>query len=798
MNPVPAAFKVANPASPADRAVPPCRSLLWRPVVRLASVGLACLSLEGGRARAQTAVNSPVAAQQSTPSVATGTAPGATTPAQSGALETITVTSERRSQSAQSVGSSISVISGRTLAARNVNNVFDLQYLTPSLQVTPQFGSGQPSFAIRGLGFSDYASNNAPTVGIYMDEVAYPVPFATEGTMFDIQRVEVLRGPQGTLYGRNTTGGAINYILNKPTRTLTGGLDVQYGRFDAAKVNGYVAGPLGDRVQFRLSGETQQGGAWQHNRDGDGSMLGDVDRSGLRLIVDAEATDTLKVEVNLHGSHDRSDGSGEHLYAPLTALNGFFPLTYPVYPADTDRYATAWGASPSFAREIGIQTDTKPFRHLDTGGVSVRADQTLSFATLTDLISYDYAQRTEYDNFDAFAGGVADVYYNSRANVFANELRLTSLDAGRLSWVGGIYYSNQYLNDNYRSGFQDIYGLDGDVQYSQTVNTISGFGQANYKLTPALTAIGGLRIEHEQRDLNDFSSYFISDGAITNPNNSVGPQSTSFTEPSGKAELEYSPLHDDMVYASVSRGVKSGGFTTYNSGSPETSTAPFKPERLWAYEVGNKLELPAQHLRFNLSAFYYDYHDQQIQSATVNAQTGLVGAIVNAPKSHLYGGEFEANWSPIRNLTLTQGGGWATGQFDVFESVLTAVRVNGVYVGVFGDRKGDSLPAPKITLNGSISYRWDLGRFDLLTGADYSLRSTYRSLFGSLYDVAGYTLVNANATLSPKGGRWSLSAFGQNILDKQYDVDRNFFVAGDDVALAGLPATWGVRASVNF
>ncbi len=126
------------------------------------------------------------------------------------------------------------------------------------------------------------------------------------------------------------------------------------------------------------------------------------------------------------------------------------------------------------------------------------------------------------------------------------------------------------------------------------------------------------------------------------------------------------------------------------------------------------------------------------------------------------------------------------------------MRVRGVYVGVFGDRKGDSLPAPKITLNGSISYRWELGRFDLLTGADYSLRSTYRSLFGSLYDVAGYTLVNANVTLSPKGGRWSLSAFGQNILDKQYDVDRNFFVAGDDVALAGLPATWGVRASVNF
>ena len=740
------------------------------------------------------------------PATAPGTAPGTAVakpkPADAGqaapesGLEQITVTSERRTQSAQSVGSSISVISGKTLAAHNVNNVFDLQYLTPSLQVTPQFGSGQPSYAIRGMGFNDYASNNAPTVGIYLDEVAYPVPFGTNGAMFDISRVEVLRGPQGTLYGRNTTAGAINYILNKPTRTWMGALSTQYGRFDASKVDGYVSGPISDRVQIRIAGETQQGGAWQHDRTTD-AMLGNVDRSGLRILTDYEATDSLKIELNLHGSHDRSDAAGLHLYAPLTSLPTYLGAGQPVFPLDTDRYATAWGTSPQFARLIGIDPKEKPFSHIDTGGASLRADQTLNFATLTDLLSYDYMQRREYDNFDASSLSIADVYFNSRANVLANELRLTSRDAGRFKWVAGIYYANQYLADTYDSGFQNVYHFDRTVQYSQTVNTISGFGQASYQIAHGLTATGVLRIENEVRDLNNFRAAYA-DSAVQTGVTTLAHRSTSFTEPSGKAELQYVPFANDMLYASVSRGVKSGGFTTYNSASAQVSTSPFAPEKVWAYEIGNKAEFPREHLRLNLSAFYYDYHDEQIQSAVVNPLTGLVGAILNAPKSHLYGGELEADWTPIPHLKLTQSGGWATGQFDEFQSVLSAVRVNGQFVGIYADRKGDSLPAPKLTLNGSATYTFDLGRYDLQTGMDYSLRSTYNSLFGKLFNVAGYTLVNANVSFSPKSGRWTIAAFGQNILNKGYDVTTNYFVTGDDIALAGLPATWGVRATVNF
>ena len=727
-------------------------------------------------------------AQAAKPAKATGNAV-------EGGTEEVLVTSERRAESPQNIGTSLSVISGKTLTTRNVNNVFDLQYLTPSLQVTPQFGSGQYAFAIRGVGFNDYASNNSPTVGVYVDEVANPVPFATNGMMFDIQRVEVLRGPQGTLYGRNTTGGAINYILNKPTSTFHAGGDVQYGRFGSTKIDGYISGPLSQKLRYRLSGETEQGGAWQHNSDG--IKLGRVNRGAARLLLDYQATDTLKFEFNLHGSRDRSDANGLHLYSPMSAFNALNPSA-PIYPVSSDRYETNWGTSSEFAKQLGIRPNTKPFSHIDVGGMSFRAEKKLPFVTITDLISYDNMQRQTYMNFDGWSSALADVAFNTRASVLANELRFTSPGKRRLTWVGGIYYAHQYMNDHYQSGFSDLYGFDEDLRYTQMVNTISGFGQATYHITPKLRITGGLRIEHEQRTLSNMSSYEIMNGVITNPGNVVRHEGTDYTLPSGKFEIQYNPIKNDMLYASFTRGIKSGGFTTYNSGSVGVASAPFKPESLLAYEVGNKFSLPSQHLRFNVAGFYYEYSNQQIQSASLNPKTGLVGSIVNAPRSHMYGGEIEAEWHPLRGLTLSQSAGFAVGAFDKFSSLYSAHIVNGLYVGDYRNRKGEELPFPKFTVNGSVSYTWDLGRYNLTTGIDYSLRSTYHSLFGSLYNVAGYTLWGADMSFSPKDGKWTIAAFGKNIFDKKYDVERNYFVQGANIALAGMPATWGVRLSVNY
>ncbi|ART93620.1 outer membrane receptor protein involved in Fe transport [Zymomonas mobilis] len=706
----------------------------------------------------------------------------------------IIVTSKKQSDVIQNTGRSISLISGDILTTRNVNTVFDLQYQTVSLQVTPQFGSGQPVFAMRGVGFNNYSSNNASSVLVYIDGVANPVSFATNGMMFDIQHVEIARGAQGTASGRNTTGGSINYILNRPSDHYTGGISVQYGRFNATKIDGYISGGINDRLRFRLAGQSEQGGAWQHNDQG--QSLGRTNRNAARLLFDYDANDSLTFELNLHGSYDRSDSSGLHLFTPLTAVSGQST------PADQSRYITRWGTSAAFAKEIGVNPNSKPFSHIDTGGVSFKSKQEFSFASLTNLFSYDGIKRREYDNFDASTLGLADVAFNTKARVLANEIRLESDPQDRLSWVGGLYYSHQSLSDRYQSGFTDAsaYSLEGDVRYSQRVDTVAAFGQVNYHFSHKLNFIGGFRIEHESRSLLNLASHYISNGVVINPDNVTDHNHTGFTLPTGKVEIDYHPVKNDMLYTSFTRGIKSGGFTTNNSNNVTLTAKPFKAESVLAYEVGNKLTLPKSHFTLNVAGFYYDYSNQQIQSATFNSLNGgLIGLIVNAPRSHLYGGEIEATWMPIKSLTLSQSAGWAIGQYDRFSSLKGVQKLpDNSYVGIYKSRKGEALPFPQFTLNGSASYRWTIGDFYLTTGMNYSRRSRYHSFYGGVYNVPAYSLWGADITLSPKNSRWTVAIFGKNIFNKRYDVTRNFFISGDNIALSGMPATWGVRLSGKF
>ncbi|MGZ8362446.1 MAG: TonB-dependent receptor plug domain-containing protein, partial [Caulobacteraceae bacterium] len=191
-------------------------------------------------------------------------------------VEELVVTAQRREQLAQDVGIALSVLTGDDLEKQGITRVNDLQNATPNLEVEPAFGSGQPQFRIRGVGFQDYAANNSPTVGVYVNEVAYPIPVMTQGMLFDIDRVEILRGPQGTLYGRNTTGGAINFITGRPTAEFHAGLSGEYGTFDLFRAEGFISGPIAPTLSGRLAFGLEQGGAFQYNRV-TGESLGDAD-----------------------------------------------------------------------------------------------------------------------------------------------------------------------------------------------------------------------------------------------------------------------------------------------------------------------------------------------------------------------------------------------------------------------------------------------------------------------------------------------------------------------------------------
>ncbi|MDR3508051.1 MAG: TonB-dependent receptor [Caulobacteraceae bacterium] len=699
--------------------------------------------------------------------------------ADSGALNDIVVTAQRREQSAQSVGVALTVLSGQDLINRGVTNVNQLQYSTPNLSVTPAFGSGQPNFRLRGVGFDDYASNNTSTVGIYVDEVAYPLPIQTQGLLFDISRVEVLRGPQGTLYGRNTTGGAVNFVTNRPTDGFHAGAEAEFGNYDSIDAQGYVSGPIAQTLQGRLSVQTVQGGGWQHNRV-TGQSLGDADKTAVRGQLQWEATPALTFLLNVHWAQDHSEPTGLYLFKPLGGI-----------AADTDHTKTGWGGSSAFASLIGTTANGKPFRRNDSEGVDLTANWDLGGAKLTSVTAYENLNRQEYNDWDASSLAYAGVYFGSKVKVFSQELRISSPDSSKIKWVGGLYYDHEDLDEAFISDFQQSLGFITDTSYKQKAQSYSLFGQAELPLTNTLSFVVGARVEHEQRSFDNFKTAVVGAGAFA-----TGSPSTHYTEGTGKLELEYKPSTGVLYYASASRGVKSGGMTAYNSLS-DAQLQPFAPEVLWAYEVGFKRDYPAQNLRVNGAAYYYDYVHQQVQSAIYDPVYGAVGVIRNAD-AHIYGGELEVQWRPLPNLEIDQSLGYSTGEFTRFQDLdITASGAAGH--AVYVSRKGQTEGYPHLSYTGSASYTFDIGDYALVAGTDYAYHDKVEpTLLGSTFNVAAYWLVNANLTLKPQNGPWTVGLWGRNIFDTKYDLTRNFFLSGVDIAAPGTPATYGVRLSYKY
>lgn len=702
----------------------------------------------------------------------------------SNSVEELVVTAQRREQIAQDVGIALSVVSPDELIQKGVTNINQLQNATPSLEVEPAFGGGTPQFRLRGVGFQDYASNNTPTVGVYINEVAYPVPIMTQGLIYDVQRVEILRGPQGTLYGRNTTGGAVNIITNKPTKELSAGIMGEYARFEHVRAEGYVSGPvLGETVLARLSVATEQGGAYQHRRT-TGESLGDADRLAGRLLVQFKPNDALDAMLEVHAARDKSEAQGLYLFTPLRTRNG----TGPTIPADTDRFATDWRLPATLARDTGLSINAKPGVDNETWGTSLNVSYDLGSVVLTNIASYDQLIRRQFGDWDSSQSSEADTFFGSKVDVVSDELRLSSNGEGPLQWVAGVYYSKQGLKERYYSDFLDNFGTFGRVRYAQDVKSISAFGQAEYALSDMWKVIGGLRYEKETRHLEGFGTAF--GGATALPPTDVSTKMTPWT---GKLEVDFTPTDGVLVYLSASKGTKSGGFTTYNTGN-SSSIQPFAPETLRAYELGWKTNV-IPHMQVNGAVYYYDYHNQQVLSAVYGAN-GPVGRFANAPKSEIKGGEIEVVFTPTPELTITQSAGYKQGKYkEFFDLDVPSSRAAGR--AIFIDRAGQRIKFPEWSYQGSATYVFDLGAHDLAANVNYNFRDRYPSWLGSKYDLANAWLVNADLTLRPHDGPWAATVFGRNILNEKYDLTRNFFTSAD-IAQPGRPREYGVRLSYDF
>ena len=431
---------------------------------------------------------------------------------QDNTLGEVVVTAQRRQEAAQSVGIALSVVSGDTLADKGISNVTGLQNALPSLQVEPAFGGGQPQYRIRGVGFLDYTSNNASPIGVSVDDVAFALPIQTAGQLFDIDRIEVLRGPQGTLYGRNTTGGQINFITNRPTAQTHAGFTAEYGSFNAVNAEGFVSGTLVDGLtgQFVRSPPSRAVTGSATATPASASVIGT--RSPAAVSWNGKPSDDDRTcGLEFHLAKDKSDETGLQLLKPLHSQECGGRGDDQPSPR-THRGTSPIGIfNPAFATLTGLDQGAKPGVDNDEqrGGFhrQRRPRQSRSLTSITALMTRWCAVNTATGTRRSSMTRTnisAVISTCSRRSCASNPPA-----PARGAWVGGVFYSNQKLDEKFYSDFSDALGGIALTTYEQKAHSIGEFGQVSYQFNSALKATLGVREDHETRELLNLGTGFI-------------------------------------------------------------------------------------------------------------------------------------------------------------------------------------------------------------------------------------------------------------------------------------------------
>ncbi|MFV0275640.1 MAG: TonB-dependent receptor [Parahaliea sp.] len=776
-------------------------------------------------------------------------------------LEEVVVTAQKREQGANDVGITINAFTGEQLRDFGVLTAEDVATMTPGLTVNETAATGVPLYTIRGVGFQDYSTAASSTVGIYFDEVAMPYTVMTRGLVFDTARVEVLKGPQGDLYGRNTTAGQINFVSNKPTREFEAGVIGSYGSYSTWDVEGFVSGGS-DTLQGRLAGKTTQSSeGWQDSltRNDD---LGEKDASALRGIVNFDANDDLSILVNVHYVKDRSENRANSTYngteiglaetgRPYYPLNEYllpngshYGETPPWYSTD-DAEAADWSnsyTSPITGRTFNI----RPQRDNELRGVMARVNWNIGDMTLTSITAYDKFERTEANDWDGGAFVDSSNINTTDLKVFSQELRLSGGDE-QLSWIGGLYYSSDRMQEYYHYFMGDsLYGTGAvpwninpfavtpiyelDTRYKQETESYAVFGHVEWMFTEQWRLTVGARYTQEERDWEG-CTYSADDGSLTDflnaqfganlrpgdcgtidddpnsPNYVFGVIGTERISDAfhvyrdsidtrrwmGKIGLDYALSEDVLIYGTVSNGFKSGGFNGANSNTTQ-QLKPYEEEVLTSYELGVKSTLLDGSMQLNAAAFYYDYQDKQEADRAVTF-VGNISGLTNVPESEIFGAELDLQWAPIDGLMINAGVAWLDTEVTEWNAVDNAASVWPVTVRQ--DVSGIELPqSPEWAYTGQDSYQWPVGDgLQLEVAGDVAFTDDTSGGAAPERATEDYTLFNARIGLGAADGNWRALLWVRNLTDEDYYPAAYLGGNGPYVRSYGMPRTYGITLS---
>jgi iron complex outermembrane recepter protein len=523
-------------------------------------------------------------------------------PAYSALLEEVMVTAQKREQNLQDVGIAVTAFSGNQLNELGFTEAIDVIAQSPGVEASGSGGGTVNTYSIRGVTQNDFSAAQEGPVAVYIDDAYVSQNFVTNFSLFDLDRVEILRGPQGTLFGRNATGGLVHFITVKPSQEPEGFADLQVGEQGRVRVSGAAGGGLTDTISGRIAGVFNENDGLIKNEIGpDVMQVEDYSVRGQLLFEPLSQDISVLLKAQYGHEDDRRGG-----YAHEVGYDGVFSTD----PTATDFYGYRSNQSDPYKGAF----DFDGYRKVDTYDIAAHVDWDIGDYTLKSI--------TNYQNIDHKYGEDADVSPNDVYNYEADDSVQQWSEELRLSWDGDRYramvgFFYLYIDGDYKTfQFGEEFfgpGFVYDLKADQETETYALFGQAEYDLTQELTLTMGLRLN---RDEKDYTFYEMG----------VDLYSDDFSDDdwSGKIQLDYRPNDDWLLYAGVNRGIKSGGFNVPLSPPADFSSFYYGGETLYAYEVGFKSSLTPT-TRLNVSAYYYDYQDYQAYTFD-----GFVSLLINA------------------------------------------------------------------------------------------------------------------------------------------------------------------------
>jgi len=728
-----------------------------------------------------------------------------------GMLEEVIVTAQKRNQSENDIGIAISTWTGNELRDMGVVSAEDMALRTPGLTVNESSATGVPLYTIRGVGFQDYSTGASSTVGIYFDQVAMPYTVMTRGLLFDAERVEVLKGPQGDLYGRNTTAGQINFISNKPSEEFEVGVNVGYSSYSTVDFEGFVNGSMGENTQGRIALKTiQSSEGWQKSVDGD-DELGEKDVTALRASFNIELSEDANLLLVAHHVDDQSDNKANTAYdgreiglaefsAPYSAVAPYLASgeTPPWYSTD-DNEAAGW--TNSYTSSItGTTFDLRPKRDNQLKGMSAHLDWDLGNVSLTSITAYNKFERVERNDWDGGQYNDSSNINTTDLSVFSQELQLSG-STDSVDWLVGAYYSTDEMEEYYHYFMSDsLYGgaslvfdiapfklngtgiLELDTKYQQETDSSAIFGHVEWQFTDALKLTVGGRYTKEQRDWSG-CTYVADDNSLGSFNNvlfgttlSAGSCGTIDDRPSSPTfilGLLGTPdannglaVFTDTIDTSRMMGkigldyTPSDNVLYYASISQAFKSGGFNgansntTTQLMPYdeEILTSYEIGAKATllegSMQLNAAVFSYdYKDKQEKDRVITLVGAISGLTNVDESSITGAEIDIQWLPTDGLRLAFGGAWLDTEIDQWQAVDAANSAWLVNTATF-DASGSELPqAPSLSYTALIGYDTNITE-NLILGMALDLSYTDKTTGGVAPERATEDYMVINARLS--------------------------------------------------